>query len=89
MLRGAIRDRKVTLTNGMVVDVPRRITMLRHFRDMTQEELAKKLGVTQSCVCSWEKGRSTPSNEMIHRFCHVIDIPVAMFVTGGYPYIGR
>ena len=86
-IRGMIRDRKVIVGN-IEVDVPRRITLLRTFNDMTQIELANKLGVTPSCVCSWEKGRSTPRPDMIFRMCKIFDVPVHEFVEGKYACYG-
>ena len=87
VIRGMIRENKVIIAN-IVVDVPRRISILRRFEDLTQEDLAKKLGVSQSCVCSWEKGRSKPSQNMICKICDVMHVTLDEFVTGRYAMYG-
>lgn len=37
------------------------IKVLREERQWTQEQLGKRVGVTQSAVASWERGRICPS----------------------------
>ena len=34
---------------------------------MTQRELGDSLGVSEKCICSWERGRSTPRNSYLKR----------------------
>ena len=38
---------------------------LRKQKNMTQEELAKKLGVTEGVIAHWEHGRRQPRMEMV------------------------
>ena len=87
MFRGMIRDMKVIVENHEV-DIPRKVCFLRTAEGMTQKELAKRLGVTTSCVCSWEKGRSKPSDGMVHKICKIFHVPVSEFVTGVYSQYG-
>lgn len=42
-----------------------RIKQLREQNDITQAELARKLGVTRSCVNAWEMGISVPSTQYL------------------------
>ncbi len=42
-----------------------KIKTLRMQHGMTQSDLAKKLGVTRSCVNAWEMGISVPSTQYI------------------------
>lgn len=44
-----------------------RIRVLRKMADLTQAVLGAKLGVTQSMVCQWERGRKLPSRSMQFR----------------------
>lgn len=42
-----------------------RIKSLREQNNITQSQLAKRLGVTRSCVNAWEMGISVPSTQYI------------------------
>ena len=42
-----------------------RIKTLREQAGMSQEKLAKRLGITRSSVNAWEMGISTPSTQYI------------------------
>ena len=42
-----------------------RIKILREQAGMSQEKLAKRLGITRSSVNAWEMGISTPSTQYI------------------------
>lgn len=46
----------------MVAD---RIKQLREQNDMTQAELARKLGITRSSINAWEMGISVPSTQYL------------------------
>lgn len=46
----------------MVAD---RIKALREQNSLTQAELARRLGVTRSCVNAWEMGISAPSTQYL------------------------
>lgn len=50
---------------------------LRFFNDeMTQEELAKKVGVTRQTIIAIEKAKYSPSLELAFRIAHVFDTPL-------------
>ncbi len=55
----------------MVAD---RIKSLREEKGFTQSSLAKKLGVTRSCVNAWEMGLSVPSTQGIVELSAIFDI---------------
>ena len=40
---------------------------------MSQESLAKKLGVDQRTVSAWENGVARPSYEMLAEICDIFD----------------
>lgn len=61
---GLYNHKTMTIDNVEVI-VGKRIDFLRGLMGITQEELAKKIGVTQSAVCSWEVGRAIPSAKKI------------------------
>lgn len=42
-----------------------RLKQLRKQNNLSQAQLAKIIGVTQSCVTKWENGKSTPNVKTI------------------------
>lgn len=42
-----------------------KIKLLREKHGMTQADIAKRLGITRSCVNAWEMGISVPSTQYI------------------------
>ena len=45
--------------------IAEKIKALRETKNMTQAELAKKLGITRSSVNAWEMGISVPSTQYV------------------------
>ena len=57
--------------------VSNNIRKLRFFNDeMTQEDLAKKVGVTRQTIIAIEKGKYSPSLELAFRIAYVFDSPL-------------
>ena len=52
------------------------IRKLRMWREMTQKELAQRIGVSANALCAIELNRSFPSKETITKVCRVLNIPV-------------
>ena len=53
------------------------IRTLRFFNDeMTQQQLAKKVGVTRQTIIALEKGKYSPSLELAFRLAFVFDVPL-------------
>lgn len=53
------------------------IRKLRFFHDeMTQQQLAKKAGVTRQTIIALEKGRYSPSLELAFRIALAFDVPL-------------
>jgi putative transcriptional regulator len=53
------------------------IRKLRFFHDeMTQEELAKKVGVTRQTIIAIEKGKYSPTLELAFRIAHAFGEPL-------------
>ena len=49
---------------------------LRKSKELTQKELAQKIGYTNSTICDWEKGRSEPSIEALNNLADFFDVSV-------------
>ncbi len=53
------------------------IRTLRFFNEeMTQQQLAEKVGVTRQTIIAIEKGRYSPSLELAFRLALVFDVPL-------------
>ena len=50
--------------------------------DMTQKELAEKLGITDRAVSKWETGRSMPDLSLLQPLSHVLKIDVNDLLNG-------
>ena len=50
------------------------ITALRKASDLTQEELAEKLGVSRQAVSKWENGISSPEMSHISTLCEIFKV---------------
>jgi|GEM_PF-1728002 len=48
-----------------------RISALRHEYGLNQKELGEKLGVGQTTVSAWEKGKNEPDNETLHKMAQL------------------
>ncbi|MBQ9120384.1 MAG: FHIPEP family type III secretion protein [Lachnospiraceae bacterium] len=51
-----------------------RISQCRQNKNMTQEELARRLGVTPQALSKWECGRSLPDLSMLAEVCNVLEV---------------
>ena len=47
----------------------------------SQEQIARKLGITQGSVSSWETGRNIPDTQTMIRLAKVLDVPVESLVS--------
>lgn len=50
---------------------------------ITQRELAKRIGMENSSICNWEKGRSIPYVDTIENICWALHIEPAYFFENG------
>lgn len=57
------------------------IRNLRIERELTQDQLGKKVGVSQSGVASWESGRTCPSVKRAQLLAVVFNVPLE-FILG-------
>jgi putative transcriptional regulator len=62
---------------GRSTRVTNDIRRLRFARDeMTQAELAQRIGVTRQTIIAIEQGRYSPSLEMAFQIAHAFDVPL-------------
>lgn len=75
----------LTPKGGVTVDAEKTgklIAELRREQDMTQEELARKLGVTRKAVSRWETGRGYPDIEILPKLAQELNITINELLSG-------
>jgi transcriptional regulator with XRE-family HTH domain len=58
------------------------IRALREKKELTQNELAKILGVTEGAVSSWEHGRNTPRMGIIQKMSVIFGVQTTDIIDG-------
>ena len=58
------------------------IAQCRKDKNITQEQLAEKLGVTNKSVSRWENGKNMPDYSILKKLCNILDIDVNEFLSG-------
>ena len=58
------------------------IQKLRKEKELTQQELANKLNVTDRAVSKWETGRGLPDLSIIKTLCEELDISINELLSG-------
>ena len=58
------------------------ISELRKEKNMTQKELAQKLGITDRAISKWENGRGMPEVSLMKPLCEALDISINELLGG-------
>lgn len=58
------------------------IALKRKAKNMTQEQLAEKLGVSNKTVSKWETGKCMPDYSIVKSLCKELEITVAELMDG-------
>jgi len=58
----------------------KRLKELREAKGLSQEELAKSMGVVQKTISSYETGRSEPDIQTIIKLSNFFDVTVGYFL---------
>lgn len=53
------------------------LRLLRIFHDLSQKDLAAKLGVTKSYVSEIEAGKKIPALQLLERYAQVLNLPLS------------
>ena len=62
--------------------IGRFISILRKEKNMTQEELAEKIGVTDRAISKWENGRGMPDLSLMQPLCEELGITINELLSG-------
>lgn len=60
-----------------------RLKLAREMKDLTQSQLAEKIGVQPQQVSSWEQGRVLPGQDSLVKICNALQCPPKFFFTQG------
>ena len=58
------------------------IQELRKEKDLTQQSLAEKLGVTDRSISNWENGKCMPDLSLFKPLCEILDISINELMSG-------
>ena len=58
------------------------IAAKRKEQNLTQEQLAEKLGVSNKTVSKWETGKNMPDYSVVEQLCQVLNISVGELIAG-------
>ena len=58
------------------------IAAKRREKNLTQGQLAEKLGVTNKTISKWENGKCMPDYSVIEALCRELDITLAELLDG-------
>ena len=67
----------------MVMALGQNIAELRKARNLTQRDLAQKLGVSQSHIARWETERSQPRRKALEELAEALEVTVEEIRSGG------
>ena len=59
-----------------------KLQQLRKQKNLTQEQLADKLMVSNKTVSKWERGKCMPDYSVVEALCSELDITVAELLNG-------
>ena len=58
------------------------IALRRKEKNLTQEQLAEKLGVSNKTISKWETGKCMPDYSIVRNLCEELDITIAELMDG-------
>ena len=58
------------------------IALKRKQKNLTQEQLAEKLGVSNKTISKWENGKCMPDYSLIQKLCEALDVTLPELMDG-------
>lgn len=62
--------------NDLKIVLKENLIYYLHMRNVSQKELAERLGISPSAVSNWTKGKNTPDIENLVAICKILNISV-------------
>ena len=66
----------LTKTNHMDLQFCKNLKSARLENNLTQKQVALKLGVVESCYANWEQGRTEPNLDMLRKLSTLLRVTV-------------
>ncbi len=63
-------------------DIGKRIKIARKYKGLSQDELAKRIGVAQQNIARWEKGERIPGAKNLIKISKALDVSIDWILTG-------
>ena len=63
-------------------EIGKKIAEKRHEKNLTQEALAERLGISNKTISKWENGKSVPDYAVVDILCAELDMTVAELLGG-------
>lgn len=64
-----------------MIDVGKMISMIRRERNLSQTQLAKKIGTTRQTISNYERGERNPDYITLEAIADVLNVPMSMLIT--------
>ena len=58
------------------------LKMCRRDSELTQKQVANKLGVVESCYANWEQGRTEPNIDMLRKLGEIFQVSLDELING-------
>ena len=55
----------------------KRFRFIRVFRDLSLDDVAKKMGLSKQSLCRYENGEASPKIETLEKMAEVYDVPIS------------
>ena len=65
-----------------MTDIHKNLKQLRLLRNLTQEEVAQKIGLTRQAISSYESGRTQPGIDLLMKFAKIYEVPLDEILYG-------
>ncbi|MDE6472697.1 MAG: helix-turn-helix domain-containing protein [Clostridia bacterium] len=69
------------MANNRFNKIGDKIFDLRKLKDISQDDFAKKVGVSRQTVIKWEANQTFPKSDKLHRICDVLDISMDLLIS--------
>ena len=58
------------------------LKMIRRESELTQKQVANRLGVVESCYANWEQGRTEPNIDMLRKLGDIFQVSIDELING-------